>query len=502
MRLLELPVELQRLVLQRVPLRTLLRARQCSWLLHDMILEDVRWLPIVAPPSLENQTLSLAEHASHLITLYGRYQHWLAKCEELIDNTDLIDDAEEQLRLMNRAIDGFFALAPWTRVGADGPPLCFDGDGSGEWAPLPWMQRMAYAPAPSEPPLPEELGGGGRRRSARLRPPPAEQRMSRFYQQRERDDDDAFRTFFSVPVGISEALRERRPRATRFHIQPLSIVSSQSGLPDSRLPELSASALAALATARALLDCYLPQCLGGGEGSVSVGALESVAVDTSKYVRRDAQKAFAGADGTIPVYQLLISALAGVEREAHWLHVDVDDVDEQSFAVYVVGSHLRPVDALGRPHNHLDWVFSSPVDASPRASRLTPWAVSTFQLEGHLDHSERLRTRVLCKDLLYCILGNGVGLELCCESAPCALNNCDSVGESAATSLLLCPCCLRKLQILGLMPDVPACLGRLQRLLSSPALREVSHADLCTLEQWGHGRSGAPPGSSGAPIHV
>ena len=88
MRLLELPVELQRLVLQRVPLRTLLRARQCSWSLHDMILEDARWLPIVAPPSLENQTLSLAEHASQLIALYGRYEHWLAKCEELIDNKE------------------------------------------------------------------------------------------------------------------------------------------------------------------------------------------------------------------------------------------------------------------------------------------------------------------------------------------------------------------------------------------------------------------------------
>ena len=57
MRLLELPVELQRLVLQRVPLRTLLRARQCSWSLHDIILDDVRWLPIIAPPSLENLSL-------------------------------------------------------------------------------------------------------------------------------------------------------------------------------------------------------------------------------------------------------------------------------------------------------------------------------------------------------------------------------------------------------------------------------------------------------------
>ena len=52
-----------------------------------------------------------------------------------------------------------------------------------------------------------------------------------------------------------------------------------------------------------------------------------------------------------------------------------------------------------------------------------------------------------------------------------------TIGEGATTSLLLCPCCLRKLQVLGVVTDVPACLARLHRLLSSEALREVSQAD-------------------------
>ena len=87
--------------------------------------------------------------------------------------------------------------------------------------------------------------------------------------------------------------------------------------------------------------------------------------------------------------------------------------------------------------------------------------------------------------VLYCVIGNGVGLDLCCENSPCALNNCDSVGEGAITSLLLCPCCLRKLQVLGVVTDVPACLAKLHRLLSSEALREVSQGDLRTLREWG-----------------
>ena len=58
----------------------------------------------------------------------------------------------------------------------------------------------------------------------------------------------------------------------------------------------------------------------------------------------------------------------------------------------LVGAHLRPVDRLGKPSKDLDWAYSSPIEPDPDSDS-APWAISTFQIEAHLDHSEALRTR-------------------------------------------------------------------------------------------------------------
>ena len=114
-----------------------------------------------------------------------------------------------------------------------------------------------------------------------------------------------------------------------------------------------------------------------------------------------------------------------------------------------------------------------------------PWVVSTHQVEAWLSHSEALQMRVIAMNVVYCVLGKGVGIEQCCENSPCIMNNSDGVGESAATSLLLCPCCLRKLQLMGAMSDVGECLGKLTTLLNGDALREVSVRDREILRGWG-----------------
>ena len=93
--------------------------------------------------------------------------------------------------------------------------------------------------------------------------------------------------------------------------------------------------------------------------------------------------------------------------------------------------------------------------------------------------------RVIAMNVVYCVLGKGVGIEQCCENSPCIMNNSDGVGESAATSLLLCPCCLRKLQLMGVMTDVGLCLGKVSTLLNGDALREVSVRDREILRGWG-----------------
>ena len=163
-------------------------------------------------------------------------------------------------------------------------------------------------------------------------------------------------------------------------------------------------------------------------------------------------------------------------------------------------------------NERLDWVFSSPVQIQGRygdqrtffrwfpeeadeteeaeeeflENYPDPWVVSTHQVEAWLSHSEALQMRVIAMNIAYCVLGKGVGIEQCCENSPCIMNNSDGVGESAATSLLLCPCCLRKLQLMGVLTDVPACLAKLSTLLGDPFLREVSVRDREILRGWGH----------------
>ena len=62
------------------------------------------------------------------------------------------------------------------------------------------------------------------------------------------------------------------------------------------------------------------------------------------------------------------------------------------------------------------------------------------------------------------------------------MNNAGSVAEMIVTSMLLCPGCLRKLQLIGVMPDVPAGLRLLRKIMASVSGFDD---DIKTLESWG-----------------
>ena len=472
-----LPPEIVRLVLRSVPPEYLISARVCSRTLYGLVAEDPQWLPVVAPPALAHTTLSLHEHGALLIRLFVRYLHWRRRWLRLE-----YEDNDDELLKQNTALDGFFALSPWLRL---------EGErAEGAWVPVTWLQRMVYGEAPAAPEvIVNEHGVFGARRSRRLQPRTPDEKMSKFYQQRERDDDDAFRTFYSVPVTAN--WRRERPPARKIVLQPLS-VRRPDGSAHPNLPELSDEMLAALETAAEVLRCYLPpiaSSTGVGQERVNPFAptklLECAA---SKYVSRDLQKEFDN-EGQ-PIYQLRDDAI--YEEAPAGFH---SELETTTFTTYIIAPHLRPAGSRS-----LAWCFSSPIcrhcawhDLVRRAQKEgeaepgpIPWCISTFQIEKYLDHSEALRTRVLTSMVAYCVLGEGIGLDTCCENSPCVMNNCDSVGEAAATSLLLCPCCLRKLQLNGCLTDVPACLDALREVLSGDALRSVSQRDLDTLREWGH----------------
>ena len=255
--------------------------------------------------------------------------------------------------------------------------------------------------------------------------------------------------------------------------------------PDSRLPQLSGVALQAIDLAKELLECYLPA------DSVEIAYLKDAGIPIAKfhlpeYMRLDRQGAVNFQAG--PVYQIGSSALADTAG------YDSLTLTADAFTTFVIAPHM-----YSSGDEQLDWVFSCPVvkfgfqydgwyerwlPAGATEDHPDSWVVSTHQVEAWLSHSEALQRRVIAINVAYCVLGKGVGIEPCCENSPCIMNNSDGVGESAATSLLLCPCCLRKLQLVGVMTDVPACLDKLSTLLNGDALYDVSRKDLEILAYW------------------
>ena len=89
------------------------------------------------------------------------------------------------------------------------------------------------------------------------------------------------------------------------------------------------------------------------------------------------------------------------------------------------------------------------------------------------------------------------------------MNNCDSVQEGAVTPLVLCPACMRMLQLRGGFRDGRRVLAGLRRVLRQSRFREHYSEELIWLERalreegGGAGRGGderADPGGSEAEL--
>lgn len=94
--------------------------------------------------------------------------------------------------------------------------------------------------------------------------------------------------------------------------------------------------------------------------------------------------------------------------------------------------------------------------------------VSTHQVESFIEEP-LLQTKQICKVLLYCVLLQAVRLHIC-ENADCLMNNADSIDEMTRVPIALCPTCMRKLHLMGVVDDVPATHARVARFLAEKGL--------------------------------
>ena len=442
--LLQLSDDLVDIILSYVlDLWNLMGARSACIQLKQKI--NQRFLPVIAPPNLQNiPVMSMAEHGEFLMRLFGTYRKWIRDWSEIyyrMDNIEARHYYYVYAKVMRdnscSDMDGFFSLAPWSRIpGETVSPV---------WRTQQWLHNAVY--------------------DAHDNPSPGK---SRFYQCRKRDEEEDDRVFFTTPAGV--LVSSAADMAKRFVIQPINI-RKKDGSRYAKLPDLQESSLAALRVVEALIRAYIPS----REVIVETVA-EHVPAVKGRMTRADVQGA-RREDGTV-VTQLATSALLGARRDS-----DTRDLSRgHTFTTYVIAPHMFQTTHTGAgklvPDAHLAWCLSSPLekeeepymeDSHPCVDdAFDAWVISTHQVEAFFD-DERDKTHVICSTALYCVLTEGVGLDIC-ENLECVMNCSNGVHEARSTSLLLCPTCMRKLHLRGIIVDVPSCRERVESVLAQAGL--------------------------------
>lgn len=403
------------LILSALPLEQLLDARASGHLLRARV--QRRFLPVVAPPTLAAVAptgLSLETHQQVLIRLFAEYVRWRRQWSELHrlahpPGRGHVRRHLEELRQQQSPLDAYFSLAPWWRKYGEVVPAT--------WRPEQWLHDAIY--------------------SSSSRP---------FYQRRLREQQNSFRTFYTTPA---EAPWPRYPRTLSVVLAPLNVKmrSEPRASAMSTLPELSVEMLEALGVAARLLRAYVPGL------SVTIDPVRThVLSNDRRHTRADRQGANA-ADGK-RVRQLAVEGVEGVRALIDEAHAEDD---EAPFITMVVAAHLFPAEHA----SEFAWVYSSPLGDATYG--LDSWVFSTHQIEAFVE-GQTQRRLVLSHLLAYCVLHEALDLEIC-ENVDCVLNNCDSVGEAEELSPYLCPTCMRKLHVMGIIDDAPACHARLRQVV-------------------------------------
>ena len=432
---------------------------------------DPRWLPIISPPTLSREVLSLHQHGKYLRRLYFQYEHWKDRYVQYNRrkydwNDDRRHREERWLRNLKSALDGFFSLAPWHQ------------DGS-MFYPTPWLHGMVY-----HQPCPTIAAPTSTETRIATVPPKMktirtnqDDEMSTFFQQRVRPSIDNFRFFLTHPIDL-ESYDVKSTQKIRVIIQPVNFRKQQDGSKRDRLPDHDAQQITTWNDAGVkFLECYF------GKGRVLSPSVIHHRGLTGRWgnCRNDVQGR-RNADG--PVVQVNAAALAGLSSTV--LH-NVDTTKEadefHNILVYTIAPHMYHIRSDGTG-NGFAWMFSTPLDDDEGE----PWAISTFQFRQEIsDPCEQVRQYI--HSLFYAILYQLDGLKIC-ENNHCVLNNVDGLEEAESSSpLILCPACVRKLQLCGAVngDDAPKLMRRLHKVLSQEPFATVCQSDVLKLEEYGFG---------------
>jgi len=415
-----------------------------SHLLRNVCDVNPRWLPIIAPPVLANEVLDIRTHGKELRLHYTRYLNWYENFEDGGYDTD--DERQSPL-------DGFFSLAPWKRV-----------QGDSEY-PAPWLHRMVYGK-----PCPTTLSSKAFRRkkpetrtyfyrAANTRSRRREKSL--FFQQRKRLSQDRFRDFETEPICPEDYEKET---TRRMVIQPVNIRYAD-GSRNIRLPDHNDEHLSRqTGICKKTLDCYF-----GATNVVVNPLIEHRVVNLNDHCREDLQE------------------LVDEENNAV-LQVDSDVLsslsctlaDNNTAVILLIAPHM-----FSRSSPDLAWFYSTYFGRC----FTSPWVCSTFQFyQWYKQNLKKLQVR-FARLVLYSTLLQLSTLGSLCENKHCVMNNSDSMDEMEMSShIIMCPACIRKLQLGKFVQDPSELLQNLFDVLQQEPFVTYNQTDLQTLQSYGFGK--------------
>ena len=465
----ELKDDVFHLIFSFVPVKQLLGSvvNVCH-VFRDACDSDPRFLPLIAPPALADQVLDVAIHGKDLRLHYRRYLNWL-KVEHKNEDPDWSDEDDEdedededeeedwseddeessersQVKRgredRDTPLDGFFSLAPWTRV--TGLAV----------KPTPWLHRMAYEKnCPSEiartkktKPIATNYYKGITRSSRRLR------NTSLFFRQRERGPtQDVFRHFSTSPIYPEDGSNKNSIK--KVIVQPVNF-RDLDGNRIERIPDVRADVLfEPNETCKKILQCYF-----GVDNAIVSPTIEHC-INPHRNCRDDLQELID--EEKKPIRQIASEALEGLAR--------LKEENEESVTIFVIAPHM-----YHRQSPWLAWCFSSPL------SRFPWWkscVISTFQFHQYYQDLAKLRCRFVRLSLYACLV-QFPSMNVC-ENKYCAMNNSDSMDElEDACHVTMCPLCIRKLHLSGFIPNPLNLMEDLVRVLQQHPFSRYNQGDL------------------------
>ncbi|KAG7363746.1 hypothetical protein IV203_027107 [Nitzschia inconspicua] len=467
---------------------------------------DMRWIPIIAPPSAfrDQEVLSLDKHGKALRWLYlTQYLPWLEQWQS--------SDAYHQVNRQH-VVDGYFSLAPWRHMESDVTSY-----------PNPWLHRIVHetaCPTTLNATALTTLPNSKRPRPCMLRSLRNEDddeseearhckrlkrdwkmlkvsdRRSNFFHRRHDGDFDGDDSSIHVTSIILPDYHQYRDNSSHggpplIIIQPVNL-RMRNGKKHDRLPDLFMTELEFMNTAcQALLACYFGstnihlEALIHHSTSLFYGRHGTMRKDPQKTPERDCR----GFQTGRIVIQVAAETMKGATLPLNRLRMrhSEDKPNNNPLVVHVIAPHL-----FQSSDPRMEWVYNSYLPNNNNSSRknsataaVSECVLSMFQVWEQRNTSLSKRTFLYCSLMLGVALHH-VGLEYC-ENLHCAMNNMNSVEETIEEStLIVCPSCLCKLQLHKVVEDVPTFLKRLYELLAKgDTFREESRRDVTRLEQLG-----------------